>query len=426
MSRPAKPPRLELRGHSYYLVDSGRKIATGTRDPAVAQAKLAQYVAGQASAAAKKRRAAHEETVSGMLDFYRQRRLEELQRKANSKAYQATYWALLAQGRDAAEAHRAAEQAARVAAEGVTKIGNDEHVLARLREALGRLYPWQIDQTVVDAYTDGRRTKGISRRSTGETIKRLSDSTIDRELNILASALNTAWDTRREVWFGGHAKPTFTKPVHVAGRGRLRYLSKGEAAHLIACCHLPHIRLLFRIMLATGARRGAVEELRWENVDFEGNFIDFGRVDPDNNKRRPLIQMAPELRRELSHARQMACSPYVIEFRGGRAGNTKKSVRAALVKAGLAKNGADEDAVGHTLKHTFVTWMLAAGRTWEEIAMLIDTSAAVLRRTYGHLDRAVIAKIADAVALDADIQRLEWHPTEVANQRAENAEHAVG
>ncbi len=191
------------------------------------------------------------------------------------------------------------------------------------------------------------------------------------------------------------------------------WLTKGEAAKLIASSHLPHIRLYFRIALATGARKEAIDLLRWSDVDFERNLVDFGRVEKDNNKKRPLIQMTPELRRELWNSKQVSCSDYVIEFRGRRAGNVKKSIRAAIKKAGLKSVDPNEDVVGHIMKHTFVSWMLQSGKSREEIALILNTSSATLRRTYGHVDLSAAADVADAVALDEHLQRIEWQPTSV-------------
>lgn len=415
MGRPSKPPRLELRGQSFYIVDGPQKLACGTRERYEAEQKLAEYLAGKASRAAAQRKAALDASVAGMLAFYEADRLDRLRRKVNAKTYKQTYQRLLTEGVDPAEAHPRADQAARAHEESVESIGNDRFTLANLKTHLGNLPAWQLKQEVINDYAEARRQQGVSRRSTGETVKRLSDGTIDKELNILRAAIALAFERDPIKWFRGGTKPTFTKPTYLPSAGRIRFLTKAEAARLIAGCHLPHIRLLFRIMLSTGARRGAVEELRWEQVDFTNNFIDFGVVEAGNAKRRPLIQMAPELRRELWNAHQVACSAHVVEFRGKAAGNTKKSVKAALVKAGLANAGDSEDAVGHTLKHTFVTWMLAAGRSWEEISLINNTTVGTLRRKYGHLDRVVVGRLAEAVALDDHLaeHKLEWHPATV-------------
>ena len=51
-------------------------------------------------------------------------------------------------------------------------------------------------------------------------------------------------------------------------QGRVRYLTRGEAARLLA--ELPeHLRAMARFSLATGLRQGNVKGLRWSKVDVE-------------------------------------------------------------------------------------------------------------------------------------------------------------
>lgn len=417
MGRPAKPARLELRGLSWYIVDQGQKFACNTRNEAEARKALAQYVAGKAAAAQRAKITAPEDPdailITHILDAYAAARLKDLKKKKNKAAYASTRIDLLKKGVDEAEAHILATEAACRAEGDVTDIGNDRFVIKQLRPFFGNLRPAHITQALVEEYAEHRREAGVSRRSTGEVIRRIADGTIEKELVIFRAALRWAEKDDRSRWLAGADAPAFIMPVSGA-RLRVRWLTKAEAAKLIATCHLPHIRLFMRIALATGARKEAIEQLRWDMIDFDRNLLDFGEVDPDNRKKRPLIQMTPELRRELWNAKQVACSDYVIEFRGRRAGNVKKSLRAAIEKAGLKSIDPTEDVVGHILKHTFVSWMLQAGKSHEEIALIVNTTAATLRRAYAHVDLSAAADVASAVALDEHIQRLEWHPAQVS------------
>lgn len=417
MGRPTKPPRLELRGLSWYIVDQGRKIACNSRDEREARAALAQFVAGKAAARQQAKATAPSNPdairVSHLLDSYEVYRLRELQKKRNKNVYARTRIELLKTGVDDAEAHQLAEKAASKAEADVTDVGNDKWVLRHLKNFFGAFSPSQISQQLVEMYANHRRNSGVSRRSTGQIIRRIADGTVEKELVIFRAALRWGAKVDRARWLNGGEAPNFLMPVSGA-RARVRWLTKTEASTLLTSCHLPHIRLLIRIALATGARKSAIEELRWDQVDWDRNLIDFGQVDPDNPKKRPFIQMTPELRRELWNAKQVACSRFVIEFRGRRAGNTKKSLAAVIKKAGLKSIDPTDDVVGHILKHTFVSWMLQSGKSHEEIALVIDTTAATLRRTYAHVDLSAASDVADAVSLDDHLQRMEWRPAEAA------------
>lgn len=425
MGRTAKPPRIELRGYSWYIVDQGQKIACNTRDRQEAETALQQYIVGKAAAIQRAKDTAPANHMNillqHVLDAYEADRLKCLRKKRNKATYQQTRICLLKSGTGEAEAHQLAEQAARMAEQNVEDIGNDKFVLKHLRAFFGKLRPDHITYKVVETYADERRKTGVSRRSTGEVIRRIADGTIERELVVLRAALRWAAKSDAARWLGGNPVPEFTMPVSGAA-SRVRWLTKAEASKLLAACHLPHIRLLIRIALATGARKAAIEELRWDQIDWERNIIDFGMVADDNKKKRPLIQMTPELRRELWNARQVACSNHVIEFRGRRAGNTKKSLAAVIKKAGLKSIDPTEDVVGHILKHTFVSWMLQSGKSHEQIALIVNTTAATLRRTYAHVDLSAAADVADAVALDDMPRSVDWHPTEASSiNRDENA-----
>lgn len=416
MGRIAKPPRLELRGYSWYIVDQGQKIACNTRARQDAEVALQQYIAGKAEAAQRARDNApvsHAAVLlKHILDAYEEHRLLDLVKKRDRAAYRQTRTDLLKSGRDEAEAHQLAEMAAQLAARNVKDIGNDKYALAHLRAFFGQLRPNHVTEQSVEDYAKQRRAKGVSRRSTGEVIRRIADGTIERELVVLRAALRWAARSDAVRWLGGKPPPEFTMPVSGA-TARVRWLTKAEAAKLLAACHLPHIRLLIRIALATGARKAAIEELRWDQIDWDRNIIDFGMVAADNRKKRPLIQMTPELRRELWNARQVSCSSYVIEFRGRRAGNTKKSLAAIIKKAGLKSVDPSEDVVGHVLKHTFVSWMLQGGKSHEQIALILNTTAATLRRTYAHVDLNAAADVSDAVSLDNHLRPVDWHPTDM-------------
>ena len=424
MGRPAKPPRIELRGLSWSIVDQGHKIACNTRDEREARAALAQYVAGKAAAAQRANTTAPTDpdavTILHILDAYENGRLIELRKKRNKAAYQQTRIRLLKGGTDEADAHQLAEKAALAAETDVKNIGNDRFVMKHLRAFFGQLRASHISQQLVGVYAEQRRDAGVSRRSTGAVIRRIADGTIEKELVILRAALRWAEKDDCTRWLAGARAPEFTMPVSGA-RARVRWLTKAEASKLLATCHLPHIRLLIRIALATGARKAAIEDLRWEQIDWERNLIDFGEVDADNKKKRPFLQMTPELLRELWNAKQVSCSPYVIEFRGRKAGNTKKSLAAVIKKAGLKSIDPTEDVVGHILKHTFISWMLQSGKSHEDIALVVNTTAATLRRTYAHVDLNAAADVADAVALDGHLQHLDWHPTKATTLENETA-----
>lgn len=412
MARPRKAARLELRGRIHYIIDGGLKLSTQTDDPEKARVALDQYLMGKAAAPPLVPQAP---LIRDLLRAYGDSKLEERREKVDASTYADIRRRLVSSGTPAAEAHaRAAEQAAREAAS-TEAAGTMVFVLKHLERHLGNLPTPKITEAVVRMYAKERRAEGVSSASSKEIVRRVSNSTIARELTILRAAVNWADKAeRRRAWFGDAPKPEFGMPAS-DGRARQRFLTKGEAARLLAACHLHHVRLFVRIALATGARKEAIETLRWSQVDFERNTIDFGWV--AHRKKRPLIQMTRELRAELLAAKAVSTSQWVVERNGARAGNVKKSVANAIAVAGLKSADENETVTAHVFKHTFVSWLLHGGRSFEAIAKIVNTSPRTLERHYGHWDVSRADEIGEAVALDAHLKELAtWSVPELAGE----------
>lgn len=64
--------------------------------------------------------------------------------------------------------------------------------------------------------------------------------------------------------------------------------------------------------------------------------------------------------------------------RGGPLLSVKKIFSEACKRANL------DDVAPHTLKHTYITWLLREGQTVWDVAGLTSTSAATIEKHYGH------------------------------------------
>lgn len=210
----------------------------------------------------------------------------------------------------------------------------------------------------------------------------MSPSTIKTELGILRSALRWAakeWkmDPAPEVW-----RPQGSPP-------RDRFLTQDEAVALIDGAKAPHIRLFIQLALYTGARSGAILDLKWSRVSFDLKKIDFnipGVV--TSTKRRAMVPMHPDLAEILTTAKKAALSDYVIEFAGGQVGSIKNGFAKACKRAKLDR------VTPHILRHTAATWAAQAGvGMWEIAGMLghassTTTEAVYAKHTPDHLQKA--------------------------------------
>ncbi|MGY2048854.1 tyrosine-type recombinase/integrase [Methylobacterium sp. JK268] len=261
------------------------------------------------------------------------------------------------------EGYRAEKEGRRVAAA-------MKHEWKAVSPHFGHLRPDQITTATCRAYTDARRRAGKH------------DGTIWTELGHLRTVL---------VWALGPEKaPRIERPAKPAPKER--YLTIAEIEKLLDAPAAPHIKNAIHLMLATGARVGAVLELTWDRVDFERGQINLRTSDTGPRKGRAIVPMNAGLRAVLSKARGEALSDYVIEWAGGQVASIKTGFNAAVKSAGL-------DSVSpHVLRHTAAVHMVEAGVPMAEVAqMLGHSNTAVTERVYGRFSPTHLRRAADVL-----------------------------
>jgi integrase len=131
------------------------------------------------------------------------------------------------------------------------------------------------------------------------------------------------------------------------------------------------------VAIDTGARREAIETLKWKQVDFEHGLIHFdlhlNRVIP-KNKRRAKCPMSPRLEALLRAAHAEATSEWVCDHPGSIDFSWRSAVR-----------GTEFDGVfPHLLRHSFITHMFMRGVDSLVIGKIVGDSVQTLAR-YEHV-----------------------------------------
>jgi integrase len=67
-----------------------------------------------------------------------------------------------------------------------------------------------------------------------------------------------------------------------------RYLTKKEFMKLLEAAVEPHIRLFIIMGLCTAARKTAILQLRWDQIDFNRGIINFGKSNKYKGRRKFL------------------------------------------------------------------------------------------------------------------------------------------
>lgn len=171
---------------------------------------------------------------------------------------------------------------------------------------------------------------------------------------------------------------------------RNRVLSEGEVQLLRDTCsnlvlngrgrarsnRMARIGRFVMLALETAQRKTAICELKWDQVDFERNWIRFnpeGRL--QTQKRRPTVPISPILRPVLERAHEERINDYVLDHTRG--------VYEQCVS--LGKKLGIEGMHPHVFRHTWATRAVSRGVELEKVAKFLGDTVDTVRENYEHL-----------------------------------------
>jgi integrase len=193
-------------------------------------------------------------------------------------------------------------------------------------------------------------------------------------------------------------------------RGRTRFLSDDERGALLGACEKsewPALRALVLLAITTGARRGELINLRWEDVDLKAGRALVRETKNDEQRTLPLAGKALEALRELklkNSARSVYVFPALTVVLNPVTGKPELDAPyeyfdahwyAALQAAGIA------DFRVHDLRHTTASMLAAQGASLLEIADVLGHKTLQMVKRYSHLvvdhkakviERLIVAK----------------------------------
>ncbi|GAB5387165.1 MAG: site-specific integrase [Alphaproteobacteria bacterium] len=222
---------------------------------------------------------------------------------------------------------------------------------------MGGLDAARLNEMSARTYITARRAEGSA------------EATISKELRQLRAALNFA--ERMTIL---DRAPKYSIPVEPTPP-RDFWLTKPQARDLVDACLTPHINLFVELAFATGARRSALLELQWDQVNLSTAQIDLGAN--RGKKRRAVVPINDRLKPRLELAWDMATCDNVIEWNSKPVKNVRTGFTAAVRRAGLPKRTSP-----HILRHSVATWMAMDNVPIEEIARYLGNSVEMVRRVY--------------------------------------------
>lgn len=350
MTERREPYLVQIPGRSvWYIRDGSSRVSTGKSDATDAAAELAIYRARKNGEMVRRGKGGIR-TVSGLMKFWS----KEHQAKPGGEDTWKNKW---------------------------------QYVVRTIERHAGHKPLERIDFDWSREYVDLREAEGVM----GPTVR--------QELTTILSAWRSAYGRGLLLL----EPPTFDVPAQSEARDL--FLTKDEARALIGACKKPHLARFVRLGLATGARPGAVLALRWAHVDLESWRVDFRpsgqrrraevTAKRADGKRAALVPIGEDMVSELTEARAIAQTDFVIEFAGKPVGSVKKAFASAVKRAGL-----DPEVTPHILRHSAATWMAQAGvPMWEIAGFLGHSSTAMVEKIYGHHAPEFMTKGRDALKL---------------------------
>lgn len=268
---------------------------------------------------------------------------------------------------------------------GATRIttSGQENNIKKLEAYFGDLTAPEITAAAIAEYTE-LRSKG----QIGPWATPVQPGTIHKELTTLVTVLKHAAKARiietRDI-------PYVSKPVK--SQPRDIWLTETEEAEFLELAaqssrnrsRMTKTHRFVWIALHTGARREAIETLKWDHVDFEKGLIDFTKTDNRvTKKRRVQVPIATRLLPVLKRAYAERRTEWVMD--------SPSSLWPSY--DAWVKRTPYPHITPHDLRRTCATLMARAGVPLFEIAGVLGDSLAVCAQHYlhhspGHLVNAV-------------------------------------
>lgn len=238
----------------------------------------------------------------------------------------------------------------------------DKIYIGHWKELFGKRYLYTINPHEIERYKSQR-------------IKTLSPAGVNRELACLKTMFNKAID-----WGFTAVNPVKRVKLFRENNQRVRFLTPEEFSRLLSHCSDRLARFVI-LAVSTGMRKGEIQNLRSEDVDFKLQIIKIKQQKNGETSYIPINQAALK-----------------VLARGFDFGyNPRKSFELAVSRAGI------QDFRFHDLRHTFCSWLAIAGVPINTIRELARHKDIKMTLRYAHLSpdsKAQSVRVLDGQILD--------------------------
>lgn len=193
---------------------------------------------------------------------------------------------------------------------------------------------------------------------------KVKKSTVNRDLSLLKGLFSKAVDYGYLLVNPAKKVKQFKEPL-----GRTRFLTKQEIKDLLNECDVI-LKDLVIVALATGCRKGELENLKWCDIDIINRFITLTHT--KNNQVRN-IRFGDDLLEVFNRL------PKNNEYVFGKIKNQRKLFDKAVKRANLT------GVTFHTLRHTAASYLTMSGVDLRTIAEILGHKTLDMVMRYSHL-----------------------------------------
>jgi integrase len=201
-------------------------------------------------------------------------------------------------------------------------------------------------------------------------------ATVSKELGILKSAYRYAIR-----WGWVNKNPLTGVSLNQEGEGRLRWLTREEESRLLLACS-PWLRDMVIVGLDTGLRRANLVGLQRAWLYHDGRLLIIPRQNIKLRKSAVTIPLTTRAANIIHAHCEASSSPYIFVRQNGTP-YSAAAVSTAFIRT--ARHAGFHDVSLHTLRHTFVSRLVQAGRPLAEVAALAGHRDIRMTLRYGHL-----------------------------------------
>ncbi|PCJ15466.1 MAG: integrase [Candidatus Cloacimonadota bacterium] len=217
-----------------------------------------------------------------------------------------------------------------------------------------------------------------------------SPSNVNKYFTLISAVFNKAID-----WELITVSPMRRIKTLKTGNSRTRFLSKQEVNDLLKACKESKQSKLYEVVLfalTTGARRGEIMGLMWEDVDFESSRFCFKETKNGSDR---FVPIATEIR-ELLLAREQESGLLYPPLKSVQF-CVRRSFKTALNRANI------KDFKFHDLRHTAASYLAMSGASLLDIAEILGHKNISQTRRYAHLTNTHLQEAVDKLGRIMDL-----------------------